>query len=532
MAKTGVFIWSTTSSSILAARRASLMGIDATVVGAWPRFGEMFATGLSQTDREVISGSANYWGLQKEVYMRAGDKAGRNGANPDLANSNRLQTIFPSVESSEAILREWLESAPEATMVEGKRRGKITWRLNAPLEAVTMEGNVITSVTCGGVVYEALNFLDGSDENDLAKMAGMPLRIGRESRAVTGEKIAGATPVQSWRLVGVDPVTGNRLKGLLPRPRTAIGGADHSIMAYNTRTIITDADDRIPFADAVIPGYDPEAYVKKQFAIAVLQNRKEIPGAFNDVLQPVKDGRNTYDMNSAGIPYGNNSVGDMFEWHNASFARRKELYRDYIYRTAGLFKFFASDPRVAAALPEMVADIHRYGMVPGLWPDSPVPGWPPMMYVRESFRLEAQVMLTEHDVYGPVRMVQHPITTYGYHQDRHPAGQWVDSRGLYVTEGNQDLEQGVEVGLLMPWGCMKPPLGRCKNLQVLRGIGGTILGRTKMRIEITMFKMADAAAIACATAEQAGMYSNEIDYVTQFRPALLAAGAVLTLPGL
>ncbi|MCJ2127339.1 FAD-dependent oxidoreductase [Methylobacterium sp. E-045] len=502
------FAWSLSTSACVFAIRHAEMGVDVNLCGAWAYPGEMAATGLGQTDREIISASKNYWGFQKEFFAGG---------------------IFPSMQKSDALLRSWLNRYPARTIVDGKPKGKITWMPSAELTGVKMNGNVLEQVTAGGTTYDCWNAFDGSDENDLAKAIGLPMALGRESRNLTGEKAAGLrVPQLQSGTSAIDPVTGNRLPWLKPRPRNSNpGDGDSSTMAFNTRTIITDDPNRIQFADQVVPGYNPSNY-DREFYLANIKQYKTIPGAFDDILQPVFT-YNTYDMNSAGILFGNNSQGDMFDWHNSTFAERKLMWQDYVCRKAGLFKAICSDPRWAAALPEMVADTKRYGMVPNLWQDSIVPGWPPMMYIRESFRLRAQETIREQDVYFPATTVAEPIATYAYHMDRHPAGVWASANGFVASEGTEDLEQGEETGLLMPWGACKPPIGRCKNVSVGRGIGGTSLGRVKMRIEISQMKIADSLAIIAATSEKLGLRSSELDYQTQVKPALLAQGAVIAL---
>ncbi|MCC0809572.1 FAD-dependent oxidoreductase, partial [Methylobacterium sp. W2] len=325
-----------------------------------------------------------------------------------------------------------------------------------------------------------------------------------------------------------DFATGNRLPWLKPRPRrSARGEGDSSVMAFNTRTIITADENRTKFADMVVPGYNPANY-DREFYLANATQYQKIPGAFDDPVLPTYT-YVCYDMNSAGVLFGNNSQGDMFDWHNATFAERKLMWQDYVCRKAGLFKAICSDPRWEQALPAMVADTKKYGMAPNLWQDSIVPGWPPMMYVRESFRLKGMETLHEKHMYLPVKEWAEPIYSYGYHMDRHPTGLWASANGIVAMEGNQDLEQGTETRLLMPWGAHKPPPGRCLNVSVGRGVSGTAIGRTKMRIEISEMKAADSLAIIMATAMGLGRRQGELDYNTHVRPALLAKGAILTL---
>jgi hypothetical protein len=152
-----------------------------------------------------------------------------------------------------------------------------------------------------------------------------------------------------------------------------------------------------------------------------------------------------------------------------------------------------------------------------------------MMYVRESFRLRSMKTIREQFVYVPAALVEQPIATYGYHMDRHPAGVWASVNGFVASEGTEDLEQGEEALLLMDWRSCKPPKKRCSNISVGRGIGGTALGRTKMRIEFSQMKIADSLAIIGCTAQQLGTQSGELDYATQVKPALLAQGAQLAI---
>ncbi|MCC0808603.1 FAD-dependent oxidoreductase, partial [Methylobacterium sp. W2] len=227
MANPTAFLWSLSSSTCVAAIRLAEMGMDVVACGAYDKIGEMAGTGLSQTDREI--GGTSFWGYQNEFYLRAGDLCGYND-NPN--NARRVQ-IFPSPQAADTIFREWLNKYPERTVVSGQQKGKIIWRTNAELTGVKMNGNVLEQVTAGGTTYDVWDSFDGSDENDLVKAMGLPLRLGRESAFITGEKAGGVTPIQLQSGTrAYDFATGNRLPWLKPRPRrSARGEGDSSVMA-------------------------------------------------------------------------------------------------------------------------------------------------------------------------------------------------------------------------------------------------------------------------------------------------------------
>jgi hypothetical protein len=352
-----IVIYGGNMSGIVAAVEAGRRGVLVTLIEPTNFLGTMWATGLGQTDRETGNVSMR-WGILSEIETKAGTNAGTG------------PLLFPTMDNINSIITSLLSGVSSfVTVVKNKPLESVNKTVRADGQAV------INSIVCGGTTYAGTNFIDATDEGDLAAMAGCLMRVGRESVAVTGEPTSGVRPPNLETPKAYNPATGERLNRIYPAPVQKPGDSDWRTMAYNMRVIVTNHASRINWADINL-GFtpNPEDY-RQDLELAVSNNLIKIPGSIGrveDGLLPIVGGVKTSDMNNGGLlPIGTNEVGFFHDWLNWNWAQRNAKVIEYAQYKLGLFKVICTDAEWLSRRPALVADTKLWGLVPGLF-DFPV----------------------------------------------------------------------------------------------------------------------------------------------------------------
>ena len=380
MTQSGFVIYGASSSAMTAAFTAADGGENVTIIEPTHRRWYMWGSGLLQTDRESTflnapAGSHLRWGALLEACLRFSKIA-----RPDL---------IPPSDKILLVTNETVHSVFESMMadfaVSKVGKGTIRIVMNAGLEAVTKDPqtNAILSITCGGVTYPGLNFHDATDEGDLAAMAGVMMKRGRESSLGTGDATSGVRPVGSGAtsVRAANLATGRRLKGVAARSSKKAGDADGKLMAFNQRLIVTNHANRIKWADLVVPNYDPANY-DKEYELAKALGLGREPGSISDNPMDPVGTYPQYDWNNGGLlKIGTNWIRQFLNWFAMSPAQRINYLGEYTVRTAGLLKAICSDPRWAALPPrvekdgagtitgtyQIATETAKWGLVPGIF---------------------------------------------------------------------------------------------------------------------------------------------------------------------
>src|SRR5690606_35297185 len=115
-------------------------------------------------------------------------------------------------------------------------------------------GGRIVSIRCeNGAIFAGRVFIDATYEGDLLAGAGVSYRVGRESSAEYGERLAGVVP-HKWSTrkqwdVDLSPFdeNGRLMYGVKEIPRGEYGAGDHKVQAYNYWICLTNhPDNRLP----------------------------------------------------------------------------------------------------------------------------------------------------------------------------------------------------------------------------------------------------------------------------------------------
>lgn len=512
----GIGIYGLNISGCMAAVEAGRRSVKTELSGPAKHKGGMWATGLGQTDREATgvnaTSTALRMGLSKELETRFGAKSGGNGH------------LFPTMKVVDEVINEMLAEVADY----------VTVRTGVELESVEQDGvtGELKAMTVGGKRVLVSGACDDTDELDLARRLKCLTRIGRDSVLGTGEPTAGMRPAALSTALAYDPTTGERRPGVAPRPAQALGAADRRLMAFNMRLIVTQDATRINWADLAVT-VNPRDY-DADLELAVASAYKTIPMSIGRELIPIV-GPQTQDGNNGGLlRIGSNWIGEFLDWPSMNWTSRNFRKDEYIKRTAGLFKTMCTDAQWAARVPEMVADAKTWGLVPGLWTDSVVPGFSPDIYVRGAYRLVGKVDRRFDDIILPERnTVAEPVHVGGYPQiDAHWYERFAHESGVIAFEGGGGLNNGQgPAASQMPLGALQARLTDCPNLMVSRGTSGTMLGWITSRIELVYIKNGQVCGMALALADQLGVMSGKLPYTTALLPALNQRGFILTIPG-
>src|SRR3954452_10569057 len=253
----------------------------------------------------------------------------------------------PEPHVAEAIFTHWLED-PKIDVVFGAR-----------VRSAELREGRIARLATDGSSYEADVFVDASYEGDLLAAAGVPYAVGREDRALHGERWAGRQELRPgrhamppWISPFRDDPSGVVAGPLLPQvraePLAPIGAGDGGVMAYGYRVCLTTAADRIPFERR--DGYDEAHWElgRRLFAYWRSVGFEPSAGALLGLEPNLPNGK--CDGNSLG-PFSLNVLdGSAWEYPDASPARREELRQHHLHHVVDFLYFLATDPGVPASV--------------------------------------------------------------------------------------------------------------------------------------------------------------------------------------
>lgn len=506
-----VVVYGATSAGVCAAVAAAEHGATTVLVEPGWHLGGMTSGGLGYTDigdpRVLGGAAARFRNAVAEHYgVAPGHFAG------------------PEPHVAEAIFTRWLEEAG------------VDVRFGERLIAAQLADRQIRTISCSsGLRLSAHTFIDAGYEGDLLDAAGVPSAVGREDRALYGERFAGRRELLPGRHTmppwispfaadssGVMP--GQLLPQIKPEPMVEVGKGDGGVMSYGYRVCLTQAADRIPFAKPA--GYSDEYWElgRRLFSTWESQGIDVQAGTLLGLEQNLPGGK--CDGNSLG-PFSLSVLdGSAWSYPLAPAGERERIRSHHLDHAAGFLWFLSNDPSVPRAVRE---EMQRWGLPRDEFTDTG--HLPHQLYVREARRMLGSFTVTEHELLTSSRQPD-SVAMGSYHIDIREvqrAWTWVYEHprpiGMVVTEGYISVPiQPYEI----PYRCLVPGEEHCTNLIVPVCISASHVAFSSVRMEVQYQMLGSVAGTAAALCASSDSTTQRVD-ITSLRERLAAAGQVLAL---
>lgn len=497
---TEILIYGGTAAAVTAAVQAKRLGKTVVIVCPDKHLGGLSSGGLGFTDTgktETIGGVAREffervyqhyqrdkaWTWQsKESYGNKGQQIWGQKVDAMNHQEQAMWVFEPHVAEQifEAFIQEhdipvfrneWLER-PGGVEKQGKRICAIN--------------------TLSGKRFLAKVFIDASYEGDLMAEAGVSYHVGREANSVyqetwNGSQI-GVYHHEHFFRNAIDPyrIPGKPESGLLPRisaeQPAKRGEGDHRVQAYCFRMCLTNhPDNRIPFPK-------PDAYDAYQYELllrVLATGRRD----YFEKFDPIPNAKT--DTNNHG-PFSTDNIGMNYDYPEASYARRQEIFDEHKTYQQGLMYFLANDPRV----PEWLQTEMRQWGLPA---DEFVAhgNWSHQLYIREARRMIGSYVMTEHEVLGR-RGVKTAVGMGSYSLDSHNTLRYVTPEGFVQNEG--DIHARPPKAYQIDYGSLTPKESDCNNLLVPVCVSSSHIAYGSIRMEPVFMILGHSAATAAAQA--------------------------------
>lgn len=479
-----VCIYGGTSAGVIAAYTASMEGKTVLLVEPGRHLGGMTSGGLGYTD---IGNKFVVTGLTRDFYRRIGSHYGKFE-----------QWIFePSV--TENIFKDYVE------------RGNVKVLYSHRLNEVKKDGTRISEI----VVENSENpspktnkqirakvFIDCSYEGDLMAHAGVSYTVGREDNSVYGETYNGVQMMQGHQFSEpIDPyvIPGDSTSGLIwgigQDVLQPAGTGDKKIQAYNFRVCLTDDPNNM------IPITRPDNYDSTRYELVLrLQAASPRKSVYNYFIWSRMPNSKTDINNRGGI--STDMIGMNWDYPEADYDRRAEIWKAHEDYTKGLFYFLGHDERV----PEfMRTEILKWGYPKDEYVDNN--HWTHQLYVREARRMIGDLVMTEHHCVGK-EVVDDVIGWAAYTMDSHNCDRIV-VRGEVKNEGN------VEIGGFPPYPisyrAITPKRREVTNLLVPVCLSASHIAYGSIRMEPVFMVLAQSAAVAACLSIDNGIDVQDVD---------------------
>lgn len=484
--KFDLVVYGGTAGGVMTAVSAARAGLTVALLEPSKHLGGMVTGGLSRTDfgkKEVIGGIA------LEFYQRAGKKYGRE------------IEWMPEPRVAEAILNEMIQEAKTITVLLNhrlKERGGVK-KQGARIVEITLEN---------GARLQGAIFADASYEGDLLAQAKVDFTWGRESAAQYNESLAGVRPKDRNHQFDFPVSAYDENRKLLPEiqtgPRGEIGAGDRKVQAYNYRMILTnDPDNNLPFAK-------PATYNAKRFELLArflteFVKQKGRAPRMNEILLPAQvAGKQKWDFNNRG-PFSTDYIGKSWDYPNASYKRRAEIWQDHKTYTQELFYFLVTDPRVPK---ETQAEIAQFGLAKDEFIDND--HWPYQLYVREARRMVGEFVMTQKDI--QTELTKPDVIAMGsYNSDSHNVQRYVTPEGNAQNEGNMEV---AVTPYQIPYRIVLPKRQQATNLFVPVCFSASHVTYSTLRMEPQYMMIGQAAGVASKMALEKKMAVQDIDTKT------------------
>lgn len=287
------------------------------------------------------------------------------------------------------------------------------------------------------------------------------------------------------------------------------GAADRKVQAYNFRLILSnDPANQVPYPK-------PAHYDSARFEL-LARLLASAPLKFEEVTSIGPIPNQKADFNNNG-PFSTDYIGHSWDYPNASYQRRAEIWRDHVEYTQGFFWFLAHDPRVP---PAMQKEANQWGLAADEFTDNH--NFPNQLYIREARRMIGEYVMTQRDIQTDLTKPD-AIGMGSYNSDSHNIQRIVNAAGFVRNEG--DMQVAVKP-YQIPYRILLPKRGEARNLLVPVCFSATHVAYSTLRMEPQYMIMGHAAGVAAAMAIRQSIAVQDVD-TAALTKTLVSQGAVL-----
>jgi hypothetical protein len=487
-------IYGATPGGVACAVRAAREGLKVLLVSAHVHLGGMFSSGLGIMDT-LYNGSRApiYDEFRQSIYdwyrLKYGtDSVQYQNAGPGISKTKYeahvAEQLINSLLSAEPNINILKGYYPTAAEKNGRKIGSVVFKAMDGPATKTIRGNL---------------FADCSYEADLAVIAGVSCRMGRESKQEFNERYAGVIytedvkPGEGTYNLGKEETSIASTLNLFRYEHTSTivfmpestGEADPAIQAFNLRAIITNNP-----GNRVLP-VKPANYDAAYFA-------KEYTHKADKVALSRPNSKSS--MNYPKI------VGLQNKYVEGNWEQRSKIIQQFKDELLGLLYFRQNDPSLDPAIRE---HWRKYGLAKDEFVDND--HLPYELYVRESRRIKGRKVFTQNDAQLLKGLSRAPV-----HPDSIGVTEWfLDSHactGKRVTgskaEGEVMLKSETVPGQI-PLATLFPQ--EFDNMMVPVCLSATHIGWGAIRLEPVWMNVGEVAAYAAVETLARKISIHQID---------------------
>lgn len=507
-----VITYGGTPAGIAASIHAARDGARTLLIEPTKHVGGLSTSGINTAESEHML-AWTIGGFADEFYRRMGR----------YYEQNKERLTYPHKDKRLDTLYFFESSVAEKTYLEMLKEAGVEVRYGASVDTVRKDGLKIVAITLtDGTELSAKAFVDASYEGDLMARAGVRYAVGREAGAEFGEEAAGIRFDKTPRKARTVDAQGNLLPGISAWAKDLKEGEAHRApMNYNFRlTVAKDPQLQVP-----IPS--PKNYDASRYALLAGwlrdQAAQKKPVKLADLIDLYERRNGKFELNnkqSAIISLGH--FGGQFDWPDAGYAQRAQIYEDHLNYTLGLLYFLANDPAVPA---NVRSEMKSLGLHKDEFTDNG--HLPYQLYVREARRMRGAYVMRQQDVQTERRKPD-SIGMSSHFIDCHHVQRVAVSPDAFVNEG-RIWRMGYANQI--PYRAITPKAEECSNLLVPGAASYTHVAFCTLRLESTWMIVGHAAGLAAAEIARKGIPAQTVD-VPALQKKLQAQGQVVDfLPG-
>ena len=416
------------------------------------------------------------YGEKSQQYRDA--LPGKSGHTNGKFEPRVAEKIFMELVAKEPRIRLVLDRVPQSVKREGSVMQSVSF--------VSLSGNVSDEV-------QAKVFADCSYEGDLAAMAKVPYRVGRESREEFHEPHAGVIYMSAVKAAEAPELAREadlhhqlklrKFSGFqrIKEPEST-GEADGNVQAFNYRTILSsDPANRLPVEKP--KDYEPER-------LKLLEH--------GSIVSPIPNAKRGWNRPQL--------VGLQTDYVEADWAGRQKIMDTFWDTTLALLHFLQNDPSVE---PVRQKSWREFGLAKDEFTDHG--HRPHEFYVREARRITGRYIFTQHDA-----MLAEGVNRAPVHEDSIGATEWyLDTHACTPRHIDGALEEGkmmLDVQTFpgqVPYRAILPQ--GVDNLLVPVCLSSTHVAWGTIRLEPTWMNLCESAGHAAALALQNNVTPAQLD---------------------